>query len=100
MLLPSDLAISLDCVAKMIENCKKDPEVISNQELWRKLCKEHSDISPIVEKYKQYKLLNDNIAEAKEIEYALGDAARAQVVDTISQSVGETTQDYLKAVFL
>ena len=44
-----------------------DPEIISNQELWRKLCKEHSDISPIVEKYKEYKLLNENISEAKEM---------------------------------
>ena len=34
MLLPSDLAISLDCVAKMIENCKKDPEVISKTSRW------------------------------------------------------------------
>ena len=32
-----------------------DPEVIADQETWRKLCKEHSDISPIVDKYKEYK---------------------------------------------
>ena len=44
-----------------------DPEVIADQELWRKLCKEHSDIAPIVEKYKEYKLMCDNISEAKEI---------------------------------
>ena len=44
-----------------------DPEVIADQNLWRKLCKEHSDITPIVEKYKEYKLINDNINEAKEI---------------------------------
>ncbi|MCI5970204.1 MAG: peptide chain release factor 1 [Oscillospiraceae bacterium] len=44
-----------------------DPEVIADQELWRKLCKEHSDIAPIVEKYKEYKLICDNISEAKEI---------------------------------
>ncbi len=44
-----------------------DPEVIADQNLWRKLCKEHSDIAPIVEKYKEYKLINDNINEAKEI---------------------------------
>ena len=31
-----------------LEKKISDPEVISNQELWRKLCKEHSDISPIV----------------------------------------------------
>ena len=44
-----------------------DPEVISDQQLWRKLCKEHSDIGPIVEKYREYKALNDNIAEAKKM---------------------------------
>ncbi len=44
-----------------------DPSVISQQELWRKLCKEHSDITPIVGKYREYKALNDNIAEAKEM---------------------------------
>ena len=32
-----------------------DPEVIANQETWRKLCKEHSDMAPIVEKYREYK---------------------------------------------
>ena len=32
-----------------------DPEVIADQETWRKLCKEHSDLSPIVEKYREYK---------------------------------------------
>ena len=44
-----------------------DPEVISDQQLWLKLCKEHSDIGPIVEKYREYKALNDNIAEAKKM---------------------------------
>ena len=44
-----------------------DPEVIADQELWRKLCKEHSDIGPIVEKYREYKALNENIDEAKEM---------------------------------
>ncbi len=44
-----------------------DPEVIADQELWRKLCKEHSDITPIVNKYREYKALNENIAEAKEM---------------------------------
>ena len=44
-----------------------DPSVISDQELWRKLCKEHSDITPIVGKYREYKALNENIAEAKEM---------------------------------
>ena len=32
-----------------------DPEVIADQETWRKLCKEHSDMAPIVEKSREYK---------------------------------------------
>ena len=32
-----------------------DPEVIADQETWRKLCQEHSDMAPLVEKYREYK---------------------------------------------
>lgn len=42
-----------------------DPEVIADQETWRKLMKEHSDITPIVEKYREYKNAIDTIEEAK-----------------------------------
>jgi peptide chain release factor 1 len=31
-----------------------DPEVISNQSIWRDLMKEHSNLTPIIEKYHQY----------------------------------------------
>lgn len=44
-----------------------DPEVISDQNLFAKLCKEQSDIAPIVEKYREYKSLTDAIAESEEI---------------------------------
>lgn len=42
-----------------------DPEVIADQELFRKLCKEHSDMTPIVEKYREYKSNKENIEEAE-----------------------------------
>ena len=32
-----------------------DPEVIADQESWRKYCKEHSDLTPIIEKYRELK---------------------------------------------
>ena len=32
-----------------------DPEVIANQDEWRKMMKEQSDLEPIVEKYREYK---------------------------------------------
>lgn len=41
-----------------------DPEVISNQDKWRKLMKEHSDLTPIVEKYKEYKNAKTNIEDS------------------------------------
>lgn len=44
-----------------------DPEIISNNEEWRKLMKEHSDISPIVNKYKEYEQTKEAIEEAKEM---------------------------------
>jgi len=40
-----------------------DPEVIADQNKWRKLCKESSDITPIVEKFREYKLAADTIDE-------------------------------------
>ncbi len=50
-----------------LESKISDPAVIADQELWRKLCKEHSDITPIVNKYREYKALIENIEEAKEM---------------------------------
>lgn len=52
---------------KELEAKISDPEVIADQELWRKLCKEHSDITPIVNKYREYKAFSDNIKEAQEM---------------------------------
>ena len=47
-----------------LEKKISDPEVIADQAEWRKLCKEHSDISPIVQKYREYKGFAENIDEA------------------------------------
>ncbi len=44
-----------------------DPDVISDQALFAKLCKEQSDIAPIVEKYKEYQALKTAIEEGEEI---------------------------------
>jgi len=52
---------------KNIENQVNDPEVISNQDKWRKLMKEHSELTPIVEKYTAYKAAKLNIEESQEI---------------------------------
>lgn len=46
-----------------------DPDVISNQNEWKKLVKEHSDLEPIVEKYKEYIDSEESYKETKEILY-------------------------------
>ena len=36
-----------------------DPEVIADQDSWRKYCKEHSDLTPIIDKYREgHKMYN------------------------------------------
>lgn len=44
-----------------------DPEVINDQKLWQKYMKEHAEITPIVEKYREYKAARNGILEAKTI---------------------------------
>lgn len=44
-----------------------DPEVIADQNQWRKMVKEMSDMEPIVQKYKEYKKAKDDIAYTKEL---------------------------------
>ena len=59
----------IDLEKRYIELSDKinDPEIISNNEEWRKLMKEHSDISPIVNKYKEYEQTKQAIEDAKEM---------------------------------
>jgi peptide chain release factor 1 len=44
-----------------------DPEVISDQATWQKYVKEMSDLEPVVQKYKEYKRANDDLAGVKEM---------------------------------
>jgi len=44
-----------------------DPDVISNQDEYRKLMKEHSELEELVLKYNEYKTVEKNIKEAKEL---------------------------------
>ncbi len=40
-----------------------DPEIIANQDVWRKLMKEYSDMTPIMEAYRDYKKTKASIEE-------------------------------------
>ncbi len=60
----------LEDVEKRYEELNKlisDPEVISNQNEWKKLMKEHSSIEEVVIKYREYKNTEKAMEEAKEM---------------------------------
>ena len=58
-----------DVEKKYIDLTEKisDPEVISRQNEWKVMMKVHSELEPIVEKYGEYKKVEKNLEEAKEM---------------------------------
>ncbi len=64
-----------------------NPAVIADQETWRKLCKEHADITPIVEKYREYKQTKETVDEAREMltDNSLDKEFRAMLEEEISE---------------
>lgn len=60
----------LDLIVDRYEELSRqisDPAVIADQDTWRKLMKENSDLTPIVEKYGEYKAANKAIDDAMEM---------------------------------
>ncbi len=58
----------LDEIKKKYEEISEEiskPEIIANQELWRKLMKEHAELEKIVQVYQAYLSLQDEIAGLK-----------------------------------
>lgn len=60
----------LDGIVSRYEDISKqinDPDVIADQDRWRKLMKEHSELTSIVEKYKEYRDTKTNIEDSLEL---------------------------------
>ena len=81
----------LEAVEKRFEELTQkisDPNIISNQNEWRNLMKEHAELEPIVEKYREYKNVEKQYNEAKEllddssIDKDLKDLAEIEMVET------------------
>lgn len=49
-----------------------DPEIVTDQKAFREYCKENSELTPIIEKYREYKKARDTIKDDKEM-LALGE---------------------------
>src|SRR5574344_2775462 len=50
-----------------LTNKISDPDIISNQDEYRKCMKEHSNLEDVVEKYREYKKEKQNMDEAQEM---------------------------------
>lgn len=57
-----------------------DPSIMSNQNEWRRLCKEHSDLEVIVVKYKEYTTTIDELKDNKEMLTAESDAEMRELM--------------------
>lgn len=63
-----------------------EPDIINDQKTFKELCKESSDLSEIVEKYREYKKAKKTVAECKEIlqsgDKELAELAKAELADS------------------
>ncbi|NTW71663.1 MAG: peptide chain release factor 1 [Eubacteriaceae bacterium] len=66
-----------------------DPEIINNQDEWRKFVKEHSHLEPIVNKYREYKEVLNGITESKEM---LQDKLDKDFKDMVELELAELTE--------
>lgn len=80
-----------------------DPDVLADRERWSKLIKEHSDMTPIVEKYKEYKKLKAAIEEARMIlddpdSKELHELAKSEIAES-EEKIGKCEEE-LKVLLL
>ncbi|MGM9937411.1 MAG: peptide chain release factor 1 [Candidatus Ornithomonoglobus sp.] len=80
-----------------------DPEVIADQPAWRDYCREHSELSPIIDEYNKYKLLLDTIEDDKELleteeDKELVEMLREEISE--AQSSAEECREQLKLLLL
>ncbi|UZD42366.1 peptide chain release factor 1 [Selenomonas sputigena] len=50
-----------------LESLISDPAVLADMSKWQKLSREHAQLAPVVEKYREYKKVREGLAEAKAI---------------------------------
>ena len=79
-----------------------DSSVAADRDLYRKLMKEHSEITPIVEKYRIYKKAEETLADAKEMLEDSDKEIRSMALLEIEESreILEKTAEELKILLL
>lgn len=79
----------LDLLIEKFEELEKkiiDPEIMKDMNVWQKLAKEHGDMKPIVEKYREYSKHKKELEENKEmLKEGLDDDMKDLVKEEISE---------------
>lgn len=83
------LAVLEDKYKELTEKIS-DPEIINDQKTWQKYMKEHSDLEPIIMKFREYQSVLNTIKESKEIlqeesDEELRELAKMELSDMESQ---------------
>ncbi len=68
-----------------------DPDIIANQTEWRRLMKEYSDLTPIVEKYREYRETKNAIAEGTEL---LGEKLEEDFRELVKEELSENKERF------
>ena len=66
-----------------------DPSIMANQNEWRKLCKEHSDLEIIVNAYREYKKVIEDLEANKEM---LQDESDKEMREMLQEEISELTK--------
>lgn len=67
-----------------------DPEVIADQSAWRELCREHSELSPIIDEYNKYKTALKAIEDDEEMLAAEDDK---ELVEMLKSEIAELRRE-------
>lgn len=80
-----------------------DPSVVSNQQRFRELSKEHSDLTPLMKSFDAYRKLRKDLAELKEITETSSDPEMKQLAYTELDETKvklQTVEDELKVLLI
>jgi len=87
---------------ELVNQKLSDPDIVSDQEEFKKYCKENSDLTPIIDKYREYKTLKATIMECKDI-LASGDKELEELAKmelSEAEDTIESVSDELKILLL
>jgi peptide chain release factor 1 len=79
-----------------LETMISDPEIIAQNSKWRELTKEHSRLSDIVEKFRSYKRVKQELDDAKAMLKEADDKEMRELVEMEIEQLGEEEEKLLQ----